>query len=211
MSVEKLWDLLPDIIFYLVVGYIFIKSYCFVSGQKNEKTTQEHIYSSLVVGFVIVKIMNCIPWNISPEVDSVGIVVTSAIIGFVLGKVINSQKIIRVYDTLQIGATINKYIWNDLMDPEFAFYVRVKMKDGMVYSGYSYYIEEYNNVPTIVLAGYVIEKEEKCIVNNKEDIREIIFLNLADAQNVVIRYDAESSKCEEIKELIDNYNREDTT
>lgn len=195
---EALISELPNIILYIVSGFLFVRIFHFVALKDNSNEIDHILSSSLVIGFIIVKIMNFIPWSLSKEIDTLGIVLTSCIIGTISGKIYISGIIDKICDKLRIPSTINKYIWNDLVDKDYPIKVSVQMDDDRIYSGYVHYIEPYNNTPMISLAGYKLENQK-----SKKD-NAVILLNLANAKRVEIEYYSESSKVDDIKDLISN-------
>ena len=70
---------------------------------KQNSSDVEHILTaSLVVGYIINKIANLIPFSISYEIDIIGIVLSALILAYGLAMISRSGKIMKILDFLKI-------------------------------------------------------------------------------------------------------------
>lgn len=147
---------------------------------------------SLVLGYIICQIAFLIPFTIGTIGDNICIIIWSIIIGFILGKTINYRKTDEILDKLKIGRTANSSLWNDIVDINKIMEAEITI-DNITYDGKIHLIEEFSNSPHVVLADYSIDGNK-----NKKD-NQIIILDTAKAQKVVIKYDRNSPMMEKIK------------
>lgn len=201
-------EILPQAILYIVAGYIFISVLRFVS-LKYQHTEIEHILlSSLVSGYIIVKIMNLIPFSISYEADCVGIICTSAFTGYLIGKLYSLNCFDKILNKLEIRATLNKNIWNDLVDMTYPLYVIITMEDNTEYSGYIQYYELETNRPIICLGAYSKKTPDGIIEDHQYDQNKVIAIDTEKSKSIEFQYYNQSNKCIDIRDLISNHNEE---
>ena len=153
--IEQVIIHLPDIIVYIVIGFLFTKTFHFVALKQNTSDVEHLLIESLVFGYIICNVAYLIPFTITYEIDIIGIAVSSIILACILGKIITSNKIIPLLDKLKIRDTFNTYMWDDLMDMEYPMKVRVKYAS-TEYIGMLHTFESYSNSPHITLASYSI-------------------------------------------------------
>lgn len=120
--IQDLLNILPNILLYLVTGYLYISIFHFVALKESKEEMNHVLTSSLVIGYIIVNIVNMIPFSISYSVDSIGIAFAGAVSGFVFGKIYHGRLFDRIVQLFHIRSTPNKYIWTDLMDMDYPIY-----------------------------------------------------------------------------------------
>lgn len=181
----------------------------FAALKKNSPDIEHVLTGSLVVGFVICKIMELIPLSFGPTIDCFGIAITAIISGYVFGLFFQYNKIIyKICDFLHLRNSIYDYIWDDLTDWEYPNKLIVHFPDKII-QGYVHYSENYSNVPSVTLAGYVIKNPQgSVLVDNSSNENKVIFLELSKADYVEIEYDPNSSMCIEIRDLASNNHRQ---
>lgn len=206
--IQDLLNILPNILLYLVTGYLYISIFHFVALKESKEEMNHVLTSSLVIGYIIVNIMNMIPFSISYSVDSIGIAFTGAVSGFVFGKIYHGRLFDRTVQLFHIRSTPNKYIWTDLMDMDYPIYVTINMKDGNTYCGYVSVIEEFNRNPQIALASYKQTTPDGITIDHEYDHQSVILVDTQDAKSIIIHYDEDSGKQDRIKLLINLHNEE---
>lgn len=201
--IKELAEILPQIIIYIVTGYVFLKTFHFVALKQNEMDVEHILTTSLVIGYVFWSIAYIIPFSISYEIDAIGIVLSALVLGYIFGRIIRSKQVIKLLDLLKIRDTGNKYFWDDLMDDTYAMKAKISYEN-MIYEGMLHNYESYSNDPHIVLGAYVIKNSEgKAVKNYSEDNSRIIILNISNAISVEVIYDKESKECCDLKYLCD--------
>ncbi|MCM1246999.1 MAG: hypothetical protein NC251_01030 [Lachnoclostridium sp.] len=195
---------MPQITVYIVVGYIFIKTYRFVALKKDSDNIEHILTSSLVVGFIYYEIARMIPFTISREVDNLLIGLSALFLGYLLALLSRQKKIVYwILDKLSIHDTNNAYIWDDLMDVKNAMKVRV-VYDEEIYEGMLHNYESYSNAPRIVLAAYTVKSlPDQKVCDYSQDNTRIVILNTDAARSVEIIYYSESDECKDLKNLCD--------
>lgn len=193
---------MPQIIIFIITGYIFLKTLHFVSLKENSEDIEHILIGSLVTGYVYYKIMNLIPFSIGRDADNIGIVLSSVLSAYIIGQVLNSQFMIKICDFLKIRNTGKKFLWDDIMDNTqpmkiIAYYGKIK------YEGYLHTFESYSNTPKIVLASYIVIYKNKIIEDNSQNIEKIIILDSNKADKIEVIYDKYSNMCDDLKSLCD--------
>lgn len=199
-------EILPQAILYIVTGYIFICVFRFVALKEQHAEIQHILLSSLVSGYVIVKIMNMIPFTISYEADCIGIICTGALAGYILGQLYSRNCFDKLFEKLKIRSTLNKDIWNDIVDMDYPLYLVITLDDGTIYKGYVHLYELSKIHPIVCLGAYLKISADGNIEDHTYDANQIIMLDTARAKNVEVHYYRESEKCKDIRDLISNHN-----
>ncbi len=204
--IRDLLSILPNIILYLASGYAFVQTFRFVALKERKQEINHLLTSSLVIGYVIVNIMNLIPFTISYQADCVGIIITSVIASFLFSKFYMSDLLYRILKRLHIYTTTKDHFWMNFVDFDYPSYVKIQMKDNTIYSGYYYFMEGYDRQPLISLAAYRQVNPNGDIENHQTDETSVILLDTKDAKSVQFVYYDRSRKCVDIKDLISNHN-----
>lgn len=194
-------EILPQIIIYIVVGYIFIKIFSFVALKKNSSDIEHALTSSLVVGYTYCYIVNLLPISHSNEVVNLFSIVSSCIVAYLLGMCVNNKKFVKILDFLKIRDTGNVYYWDDIMDNTYPMKIKI-VYDDLSYEGMLHNYESYSNSPHVVLSSYVVldnkgNKLYDYISNNSKTV----ILNTENAKCVEITYADESVMNEDIRNL----------
>jgi len=149
---------------------------------------------------VYVKIINLIPFSISYEIDTIGIVSSSVAMGYVIGRFLRTQYFIKVLDLLKIQETGNKYLWTDLMDNNYAIKVRV-VYENITYEGMLHYYESHEKKPQIALAAYSIIFSPNSREDYTDDSTKLVILDTTNAKEINIIYNGNSIKCNDLQNL----------
>lgn len=126
------------------------------------------------------------------------LIFVSAVLGFIIGKVISHRVFNIVLHKLHIGRTTNTNIWDDVIRPYT--WVRVFMNDGTSYMGQYRYGEPFKSEPVIALATYQkFDKDTDIVVDHSKDFNELIMINTKDFDRIEIIY---SNKSESLNDKI---------
>ena len=111
----------------------------------------------------------------------------SALLGFLIGRIISHRWFNFLLHKLHVGRTTNENIWDDVIRPYT--WVRVFMKDGSSYFGQYRYGEPFKSDPIIVLATYQkLDKDSDVVIDNSQNMNELIMVNTKDFDRIEIVY-----------------------
>jgi len=117
----------------------------------------------------------------------------SAILGFVIGKIISHRWFNLLLHKLHIGRTTNENIWDDVIKPYT--WIRVFMKDGSSYMGQYRYGEPFKSEPIIVVTNWQkLDKDVDIVIDNSQKQNELIMLSTKDFEKIEITYIPTQSK-----------------
>lgn len=200
-------EILPQIIWYIAIGYILLKTFHFVALKQNTLNLEHILTASLVVGFIFCNIMYLIPCSINQLVDHIIIILFAVIIGYFSGRVLNSRFAIDILDKLKIRDTPNLYFWDDILDNNYPMKIQV-LHNNKKYEGMLHNYESYSNNPHIVLASYIIKNiNDEIIEDHSKSKNSLIVLDTSNTDDIAIFYDNRSNKCDDIIKLCKNNNK----
>lgn len=203
MDIQSFFTNLPNLISYLVIGFIFIRMYHYFLLIDNTINTEHILLESVAVGFILRSIMDpIISLIFKGRIQIVAEIVMVVIFAYLIKSVKNSDKFAIVLDKLKIRNTGNKYFWHDLLDYDFPMIAKVSYTN-IQYSGYIHLYSSNTDSPHLALAAYISITSDGKICNKTEASEEVIILDVSKANSVEIFYDERSSKCNEIKDLIE--------
>ena len=189
--VTELINNIPEIISYVVYGYIFLVAYYWVTFKDN-KDFNNLLIKSIAASYLLTTGFNITvnKFKITFVDDSYKVIsyfVVSAILGFVVGKLISRRWFNTLLHIFLIGRTTNENIWDDVIKPYT--WVRVFMKDGTSYLGQYRYGEPFKSEPIIVLATYQkLNRNAEIVIDNSQNKNELIMLNTKDFERIEITY-----------------------
>ncbi len=198
--IEWITDLInniPEIISYIVYGYIFLVAYYWISFKDN-KDFNNLLIKSIAISYLLTSIYNILieKYNIvfvNAYYKVVIYFVISALLGFIIGKIISHRCFNLLLHKLHIGRTTNENIWDDVIKPYT--WIRIFMKDGSSYMGQYRYGEPFNREPIIVLATWQkLDKDVDVIIDNSKNPNELIMLNTKDFEKIEITYTQTTKK-----------------
>lgn len=200
---EELINYLPDIIIYIVVGFIFIRIFHFIALMQNSTDIKHILSSALVIGYVYCNIAYCIPISINYYVDQVLIILSSVVVSFFLGRFVAGRKYMKLFNKLRIRNSFNTYMWDDLMDQTEPMKITITY-DTSQYEGMLYYFESYSNSPHITLASYIVRDFNKLTTKDyTDDHTKVVILDSSTAKCIEIIYGKNSTECQTIKDFCD--------
>lgn len=195
-------DNIPEIISYIVYGYVFLVAYYWISFKDN-KDFNNLLIKSIAMSYFLTTIYNLIvlKYNIvfgNEYHKVISYFVISTLLGFTIGKIISHRWFNLLLHKLHIGRTTNENIWDDVIKPYT--WLRVFMKDGSSYLGQYRYGEPFKSEPIIVLATYQkLNKDVDVVIDNSQNPNELIMLNTKDFDKIEITYTPQKSKSKFIK------------
>ena len=197
---------MPDIIVYIVTGYVFLKTFHFVALKQNTTDVEHILISTLVVGYIYCHIAYIIPFSISYQIDIALIIMSALIMGYTSAKLSKSKCMIHILDRLKIRDTGNIYLWDDIMDDDYPMKAIISYDD-IVYEGIIHNYESYSNAPHVALGSYVVKDNNGVIKNDySEDNTRITILDTSKANNVEILYCKDSNECDDLQNLCKFHN-----
>lgn len=124
--------------------------------------------------------------------------IVSAVLGFIIGKIISHRWFNLILHKLHIGRTTNENIWDDVIKPRT--WIRAFMKDGSSYLGQYRYGEPFKSEPIIVLTTYQkLDKDSDVVIDNSQNSNELIMINTKDFEKIEIIYTTKSKKIQRVK------------
>lgn len=185
-------DQIPVILSYIVYGYIYLTAYYWITFKDN-KDFSNFIIKSVAVSFILRNLYEYIllrgdsDVNINSPKVVIVFAIISAVLGFIIGKIITHRFFNRFLHFFHIGRTTNENIWDDIIKPNT--WVRVFMKDGSSYLGQYRYGEPFKSEPIIVLSTYQkLDKDTDVVIDNSQNNNELIMINTKDFDRIEITY-----------------------
>lgn len=202
--IKDLTEILPQVILYIVTGYLIYSTYHFTRiKQIDDKNTEHILMSSLVIGYIYCELINLIPIYACQEIYILGMIICAVLLGYLLGKLIQNKYIVSILDFLKIRETGNDYYWNDLLDKSKSMKAKIIINN-KIYEGMIHYIESKSNSPNIILSSYIVKNLNNVVIEDKRsDNNKVIILNTLKADSVEVIYDSDSYMCKDIQELCD--------
>lgn len=195
--ITYLIDNIPQIISYVVYGYIFLVAYYWISFKDN-KDFNNLLIKSIASSYLLTSIYDLFieKYNIIFNNDYYKVIcyfAISAILGFTVGKIITHRWFNLLLHKLHIGRTTNENIWDDVIKPYT--WLCVHMKDGCSYLGQYRYGEPFKSEPIVVLSTYQkLDKDNDVVIDNSQDMTRSIMLNTKDFEKIEIIYTPVKSK-----------------
>ena len=205
--IKELLDILPQIVVYVAVGFIFLKTFHFVALRQNSMDIDHILTASLVVGFIYCNVAYMIPFSISYEIDHIGIIVSSLFFGYFAGRLARSKVWLRILDFFKIYDSFNMYYWDDLMPEDSTMKVYVHMNE-KIYEGMVHTYESYSNSPHIVLASFIVKDNNNNVLEDfSDDCTKVIILDASQAESVYVEYSEKSKECADIRRLCESHKK----
>lgn len=195
---EKLIDSLPQFISYIILGFIFLRVFRYVSTIKNSDEYEHIIWESILVGFALKSCFKFVPFSINTVIDTIGMILTTIIVAVLSAKLFSSKFIDTFLRKIGVYRTRHKYIWQDIEDKDYATYINAINPDTKeAYYGILKYYEDYERHPQIVLQSYIYWEDYKNDDTKSDFTNEPEYVVLLDTEQfsaITITYQAESDK-----------------
>lgn len=188
---------IPEIISYVVYGYVFLVAYYWISFKDN-KDFNNLLIKSIAISYLLTSIFQLLVEKYHIVFNNgyykvISYFMVSAILGFVIGKIISHRWFNLLLHRLHIGRTTNENVWDDIIKPYT--WIRVFMKDGSSYLGQYRYGEPFKSEPIIVLTTYQkLNQDSDVVIDNSQNMNELIMLNTKDFEKIEIIYTSEKRK-----------------
>lgn len=205
--ITYLIDNIPQIISYIVYGYVFLITYYWISFKDN-KDFNNLLIKSIASSYLLTTIYDLVvlKYNINFSNNYYKVIsyfAASAILGFVIGKMVSHRCFNLLLHKLHIGRTTNENIWDDAIKPYT--WIRIFMDDGSSYLGQYRYGESFQREPIIVLATWQkLDKDADVVIENSQNPNELIMLNTKDFEKIEITYNDNISKSSKVGKSIKN-------
>ena len=197
----EIYKLLPDIILYIVFGYVFLKFYRLVRVIEKPIEQENVFIESIVVGFIIKNIASIIPFSLGYYIDIVFITISSGIIGFVIGKIVNSKFVDKIMFRLNIRHDKYKYLWQNITDPELAIYIDATNPDTNIrYFGRIVRYEDYTRLPIIQISNYKCWVDDALYYDCSDDYTRTMLIDTSQYSEIGIEYQEASEFAKEWKQ-----------
>lgn len=189
--VSELIAKIPEILSYVVYGYVYLTAYYWISFKDNNDFNNL-IIKSIATSYLLITLYDAIinKYSINFINEYYKVICyffISAILGFIIGKITSHRIFNLLLHKLHIGRTTNSNIWDDVIKPYT--WVRVFMKDGSSYLGQYRYGEPFKSEPIIVLATYQkLDKDTDVVIDYSQNPNELIMLNTKDFDRIEITY-----------------------
>ena len=176
---EDLFKLLPDIMIYLIGGYLFITIYKFVSYKERINDVEHLLLSSLTVGFIIKSILTEFNQN-SNLIYIVICGIVAYLLALLIGYLNTNDKIYNLLQALRINRTNTPNILYDFLPP-ISKPIALKLTDTdnkICYVGCCTNVEEGEHHPFIVLSRYQKQKiTGEVLIDCSSDTESSVILN----------------------------------
>ena len=188
---------IPEIISYVVYGYVFLATYYWISFKDNNDFNNLLI-KSIAANYLLTSIYDLFiaRYHITFSHTHYKVIfyfLVSASLGFILGKIISHRWFNFMLHRLHIGRTTNENVWDDVIKP--CTWVRIFMKDGSSYLGQYRYGEPFKSEPIIVLSTYQkLDNDSDIVIDNSQNMNELIMVNTKDFEKIEIIYTPTQSK-----------------
>ena len=197
--ITYLIDNIPQIISYVVYGYVFLAAYYWISFKDN-KDFNNLLIKSIATSYLLTSVYNLFieKYNIIFRNEYCRVItyfVISAALGFVIGKIISHRWFNLLLHKLHVGRTTNENIWDDVIKPYT--WLGVHMKDGSSYLSQYRYGEPFKSEPIIVLSTYQkLDKNNDIVIDNSQDMTRSIVINTKDFEKIEVIYTPAKSENE---------------
>lgn len=194
---KELYDLLPNIILYLAIGFVYLKVYKFTSIVPTIKNISETLIESLIAGFVLKCIYDLFP-SVNFYIDILGMIISSIIIGFFAAKIFSSKLFNKILTFFDIRQTKSQFIWQDILGDTPIWITAIYHDKEIFYYGKVILIESYEREPKILITEYKYETE-KTQIDNTDNPGETVLIDTSKFQDIWISYANNENKVESWK------------
>ena len=196
--IEEISGNLPEFLIYIVSGFLFIRVFNFVSFKSNDSDVSHILVSTVSVGFVVKYLFDLLNLKcvVNIPVYYLLLCLASVVSAYFVGILYNSKVFEIVLDLLKINRTVNKDIWDDIIDRMYSTFAKIQMKSGKIYFGKIRVTEENNRSPYIIIYEYQVINEEGDILSDYTNDRKYqMLIDTSEADTIEIMYDGRSRFC----------------
>lgn len=201
---DKIIEMLPSIIFQIVLGAVFVETfftYYYIEDTKPRNTNKILVY--YIVGYVIYEILSIIPFSINKHIDKLGMIGVSFLCAMIIGRVYMSRLFYeRILPKIGLNIVVNRNMWQYLIDENFPILVTATYGE-KTYSGILNFPSGDLDSPVVSLGAFVVYKNGTILSDARTDKNKTIVIDLSKADDVVVEYNDKSHRTDELKEIID--------
>lgn len=190
-----LFSILPDIILYIILGYVYLHSYRITRIIPNSNDHEHILIESLVFGFIIKNIAAIIPISFGYFVDLITMIICSMISGYAIAKILDIQEVTDfIVNVLKIRQTRFQYMWQNISESDMAIFVDVTNPETNVrYFGQLVLYEDFERQPIIQLANYTCWENDNVIYDFSEDPTRTVLIDTSKYSDIDIVYQKSSN------------------
>lgn len=188
---------LKSIIFYVVLGYIFLTVYEFVMGKKKKQDFQNVFLRSTVVGFVIWQVLFKLIKPEQPELNKFCLltIAITFMISYMVAQLNKSRLVEKLLILFNIEQTIGESIWDIVADQKYPtiFRVKVKNKDEEIHGQFTLH-DVRGSEDMLVLSCYKVYEQDGALLkyDYSTDINKRIIITASACEYIEIEYDKKS-------------------
>lgn len=190
---SDIFNILPDIVIYIVLGYICLHMYRITRIVKKSDDFEHILTESIVVGFIIKNVISLIPFTFGEYIDTIGMIISSAAIGFGVAKILETPISDKVINILKIKYTKFKYMWQNIDDPNYAIFIDATNPETHIrYFGQVVMYEEFERFPIIQICKYMAWKDNDLLFNYSDDPTQTVLIDTSKYTEIDIIYQKDS-------------------
>lgn len=190
---SDIFNILPDIVIYIVLGYICLHMYRITRIVKKSDDFEHILTESIVVGFIIKNVISLIPFTFGEYIDTIGMIISSAAIGFGVAKILETPIADKVINILKIKYTKFKYMWQNIDDPNYAIFIDATNPETHIrYFGQVVMYEEFERFPIIQICKYMAWKDNDLLFNYSDDPTQTVLIDTSKYTEIDIIYQKDS-------------------
>lgn len=191
---SDIFNILPDIIIYIVLGYICLHMYRITRIVKKSDNFEHILTESIVVGFIIKNVISLIPFSFGVYIDTIGMIISSAAIGFGVAKILETPIADKVINFLKIKHTKFKYMWQNIDDPIYAIFIDATNPETHIrYFGQVVMYEEFERFPIIQICKYMAWKDNELLFDCSDDPTQTVLIDTSKYTEIDVVYQKNSN------------------
>ncbi len=192
--IENLITLIPEILWILISGYLYLKVFDFVTYEKDTKNYEYIFLKSVVCGTVLYNTVGTLTNMLISPWDNIVFISSVTLLAFCASKIFDSVFFRNIFKKIKINRTFNKNIWHDIMDKEHTVWADIRSKTlKRHYYGEIVLIEDFEKYPRIVLSKYTIyDKDNEVIEDYDNDPTKRIFIDTSLYDDIRLTYHKDS-------------------
>ena len=194
---SELIQILPKILFYIIIGFCYTKTYMYVRIiESSNRSASDSIIHYLIIGFAIKSIFGLIPYTINYVVDNIIICICSIIIAYFAARFVSSNwlaKWLYKHDILQVP---DKYIWESIEDDQYSTFIKATNDKGYTIQGLLVRTETFERFPIIQVAYYKLSRDGVVIYDHTKEPEWTMLLDTSKYDMIQYIYNKDSKKIE---------------
>lgn len=206
LEIDTLITRIPDILAYIVPGYIYLYIFYFVSLNDINKCNNT-IIKSVVSSYIFILLDKLICTVLSIHYDSPNIfriIVYALMIAYIIGLIFKSKRFNKFLRIIKINRTTNTNIWDDIHEKGMYLWV-IPEKGEHSYLGQSEFCGEGNMSNLIVLTRYQeLTLEGKVLHDYSKIESRKIMIDTTKCSRIELFYKEKMTIAEALKMIKDN-------